>query len=181
MSVNQQENTTKLRSNKTISTNKSKKTLLNEINSRFSSIKKFLSWLMNKISYFLSKCSMVTHFTIILIPISLIFIFLIFFIHIKFYDTLFRFNYYKGVKEEFLDLYITEIDDMHSEIEAFLIKESYLDMENIKFFDIYFRELASIGLLDDPIEKIFPDIHYEADKMYKEIDDFYVKLDLKLR
>jgi hypothetical protein len=181
MSVNQQENTTKLRSNKTLSTSKSKKTLLNEINSRFSSIKKILIWLINEINNFLSKCSMVTHFTIILIPISIIFIFLIFFIHIKFYDTLFRFNYYKGVKEEFLDLYITEIDDMHSEIEAFLIKESYLDMENIKFFDIYFRELVSIGLLDDPIEKIFPDIHYEADKMYKELDDFYIYLELKLR
>ena len=173
MSVNQQETFTKYKSNKTISSNKTKKTFLSEINSRLVYIKKILIWLFNKINILLSKCSMVTHFTLILIPISLLFVFLIFFIHIKFYDTLFRFNYYKGVKEEFLDLYITEIDDMHTEIESFLIKESYLDMENIMFFDIYFRELTSIGLLDDPTEKIFPDIHYESNKMYKEIDIFY--------
>jgi len=44
---------------------------------------------------------------------------------------------------------------MHSELETFLIKEIYLDGENIVFFDIYFRELSSIGLLDNSSENIF--------------------------
>ena len=99
----------------------------------------------------------------------------------KFYDKLFRFNYYKGVKEEFLDLYITEIDDMNSELEMFLIKESYLDIENILFFDIYFRELISIGILDNSSEKFFPDIHYESEEMYKDLDIFYEMLNLNSR
>ena len=174
----QQETYTKIKSNKTLSTTKSKRTFLTQINSLLIDIKTFFIWLINKINNVLSKCSMITHFVIILVPISILFIFLIFFIHLNFYDKLFRFNYYKGVKEEFLDLYITEIDDMHSEIETFLIKENYLDIENILFFDIYFRELASIGLLDNPEESIFPDIHYESEKMYKEIDDFYVILNM---
>ena len=99
----------------------------------------------------------------------------------KFYDKLFRFNYYKGVKEEFLDLYITEIDDMNSELEAFLIKESYLDIENILFFEIYFRELISIGILDNSSEKIFPDINNESEIMHKELDLFYEKMNLNTR
>ena len=178
MSVNQQETYTKIKSNKTLSTTKSKRTFFSQINTLLIDIKTFFIWLINKINYVLSKCSMITHFVIILVPISLLFIFLIFYIHLNFYDKLFRFNYYKGVKEEFLDLYITEIDDMHSEIETFLIKENYLDIENLLFFDIYFRELASIGLLDEPGESIFPDIHYESEQLYKDIDYFYSTLGL---
>ena len=181
MSVNLQETFTRYRSNKTISTNKSKKTFFTQINSKLEDIKIFFTWLTNKINYFLSKCSMLTHFIIILVPSSLLFIFLIFFIHLTFYDRLFRFNYYKGVKEEFLDLYITEIDDMHSELETFLIKDSYLDVENIVFFDIYLRELSSIGLLDNSSENIFPDIHYESNKIYQDVDIFYKIYNLTTR
>ena len=171
MNAVQQENYTKNKSNKTLSTTKSKKTFLTQINSFIKNIKNFFIWLINQINSLLSKCSMLTHFTLILVPVSILFIVLIFYIHLNFYDSLFRFNYYKGVKEEFLDHYITEIDDMHSELETFLIKESYLDLENILFFEIYFKELSSIGLLDNSSEKIFPDIHNTD--IYKELDEFY--------
>ena len=157
MNVVQQENYTKNKSNKTLSTSKSKKTFLTQINSFIKNIKNFFIWLINKINSLLSKCSMLTHFTLILVPVSILFIILIFYIHLK---------------EEFLDHYITEIDDMHSELETFLIKESYLDLENILFFEIYFKELSSIGLLDNSSEKIFPDIHKYSD-IYKELDYFY--------
>ncbi len=169
----QLETFTKYKSNKTLSTNRSKKTFLTQVNLKIEDSKKFFFWLTNKINYFLSKCSMLTHFMIILIPILFLFIFLIFFIHLTFYDRLFRFNYYKGVKEEFFDPYLTEIDDMQSEVDAFLIEENYLDLENINFFNIYFQELISIGILDDSTENIFPDIHYESNKIYQDFDNFY--------
>ena len=169
----QLETFTKFKSNKTLSTNRSKKTFLTQVNLKMEDIKKFFFWFTNKINYFLSKCSMLTHFIIVLIPISFLFIFLIFFIHLTFYDRLFCFNYYKGVKEEFVDSYITEIDDMQSEIDAFIIEENYLDVENINFFEIYFIELASIGILDNSTENIFPDIHYESNKIYQDFDNFY--------
>ena len=173
MSVNQQETFTKFKSNKTLDTSKSKQTFFTRMSSVFTDIKTLFLWIMEKINSFLSKCSILTHFIIILIPLSLIFIFLIFYIHLKFYDTLFRFNYYKGVKEEFLDLYITEIDDMHSELETFLMKENYFDVENLLFFEIYFKELISIGLLDNSSEKIFPDISDESNSLYSIIDNFF--------
>ena len=178
MSVNQQETFTKYKSNKTLDTSKSKQTFLTRVNSVLIDIKTLFLWIIEKINTFLSKCSILTHFIIILIPLSLIFIFLIFYIHLKFYDTLFRFNYYKGVKEEFLDLYITEIDDMHSELETFLMKENYFDVENLLFFQIYFKELISIGLLDNSSEKIFPDINDESESLYKIIDEFFSSVQL---
>ena len=173
MSVNQQETFTKFKSNKTLDTSKSKQTFFTRMGSMLKDMKTSFLWIIEKINSFLSKCSILTHFIIILIPLSLLFIFLIFYIHLKFYDTLFRFNYYKGVKEEFLDLYITEIDDMHSELETFLMKENYFDVENLLFFEIYFKELISIGLLDNSSEKIFPDINGESESLYKLIDDFF--------
>ena len=173
MSVNQQETFTKFKSNKTLDTSKSKQTFFSRMGSVLNDMKTFFLWVIEKINSFLSKCSILTHFIIILIPLSLLFMFLIFYIHLKFYDTLFRFNYYKGVKEEFLDLYITEIDDMHSELEIFLMKENYFDVENLLFFEIYFKELISIGLLDNSSEKIFPDINGESESLYKLIDDFF--------
>ena len=178
MSVNQQETFTKYKSNKTLDTSKSKQTFLTRVNSVLIDIKTLFLWIIEKINTFLSKCSILTHFIIILIPLSLIFIFLIFYIHLKFYDSLFRFNYYKGVKEEFLDLYITEIDDMHSELETFLMKENYFDVENLLFFQIYFKELISIGLLDNSSEKIFPDINEESESLYKIIDEFFSSVQL---
>ena len=180
MSVNQQEIFTKFRSNKTVSSSKSKNTFFTQINSLIMKIQNFFIWLINKINHLLSKCSMLTHFTLILVPISILFIILIFYIHLNFYDSLFRFNYYKGVKEEFLDLYITEIDDMHSELETFLIKESYIDLDNLLFFEVYFRELASIGLLDNSSDRIFPDIHNDS-QIYEELDSFYVYLNMTTR
>ena len=166
MSVNQQETFTKYKSNKTISTNKTKKTFLSEINSRLVYFKKILIWLFSKINILLSKCSMVTHFTLILIPISFLFVFLIFFIHIKFYDTLFRFNYYKGVKEEFYDAYITEIDDMQSTIQMLIIKENNLDFENLFFFEVLYNELIYLGILDET-NYTFPGIAHNSEDLYK--------------
>ena len=175
MSVNQQETYTKYKSNKTLDTSKSKSTFFTQLNSLLTDIHNFFIWILNKINKILSKCSILTHFIIILIPVSIIFIFIIFFIHLKFYDTLFRFNYYKGVKEEFLDLYITQIDDMHSELETFLIKENYLDVENLLFFEIYFKELISVGLLDNKYQPLFPDIKNKSQILHKNVNDFFEK------
>ena len=113
-----------------------------------------------------------------MIPISIFFFFLIFYLHLKYYDQLFLFNYYKGAKIEFLDKYITDIEDLSSELETFIIKESYFDLENVLFFDIYFRELTSLGLLDNSSGIIFPEIHNKSEKMYNELDDFYKSINV---
>ena len=168
-----QETSSKSNINKTINTTKTKKSFLEKINTLLINISNLYIWITNKLNSTLSKFSMINQFIIILVPVSLSFFILIFYIHLKFYDSLFRFNYYKGVKEEFMDYYITEMDDLSSDLETFLIKESYLDIENILFFEIFFNELISDGLLDNSSEKIFPDLYHESELIYFDIDLFY--------
>ena len=69
------------------------------------------------------------------------------------------------MKEEFLDGYITEIDDMQSTLEILIIKENYLDFENLLFFEIYYNELISLGLLDEE-NYTFPGIANSSETLY---------------
>ena len=76
-------------------------------------------------------------------------IFLIFFIHYYFYSDLYVFNFSKAFKDEFLDLYITNIDDLKADLTSIVIKETKIDIENQLFFQVYFRELVSVGLMNE--------------------------------
>ena len=107
----------------------------------------FLS-LINKINSCLSNCSILLQFSLFLIPISIIMIIIIYIIHVNFYSSLYVFNFSKAFKEEFLDLYITTIDDLKSELTTIVVKETKLDVENQLFFQAYFKELASVGFID---------------------------------
>ena len=171
MSNNQSEKHTKNKSNKTKNTHDDTLKELNQLFSKvgtstITNVKDFVLWIYNTIVNFFIKCSMLIHFLVILVPISLLFIFLIFYLHIKFYDGLFRYNYYKGVKEEFLDRFITEIDDMQSTLQILMIRENYLDFENSLFFEIYFNELISLGLLDEDNNYTFPGIADNSENLY---------------
>ena len=57
-------------------------------------------------------------------------IIILFIIHVYFYTELYSFNISKTLKEEYLDLYITQIDDFLPELTAQVIKETKLDFEN---------------------------------------------------
>ena len=108
--------------------------------------------LFNKINSCLSKCSVIIQFSIFLIPISVIMIILMYIIHVNFYSDLYVFNFSKTLKEEFLDLFITQIDDFKTELTAIVVKETNLDVENQLFFQIYFQELTSCGFLETNTE-----------------------------
>ena len=105
--------------------------------------------LFNKISLCFSKCSILVQFSIFLIPISIAMIIAIFIIHLNFYSNLYAFNFSKAFKEEFLDLYITTIDDLKTELTAIVVKETKLDLENQLFFQVYYKELESVGFIDE--------------------------------
>ena len=92
-------------------------------------VKIFLS-LINKINFCFSKCSILIQFPLSLIIISIIMIILIFMIHIYFYSNLYVFNFSKVFKDEFLDLYITDIDDLNSELPPIIAKETKIEIEN---------------------------------------------------
>ena len=152
-------------------TTKLQKTYLQKVKKCCFDIKRLLIWLMNKIIFFLSKCSILSQIVIILIPFSIICVIVIINVHYLFYKHLYDFNFEKGIKEEFSDLYITEIDDLHSEVDAFVLRENYIDFANHLFFDIYYRELASNGLFQKKSDqRIFPNISTNSDTYYSVID-----------
>ena len=66
-----------------------------------------------------------------------------------FYSDLYVFNFSKAFKDEFLDLYITNIDDLKADLTSIVIKETKIDIENQLFFQVYFKELVSVGLIDE--------------------------------
>ena len=131
--------------------------------SKISNFKKFINFiscfcnlfisLFNKINSCLSKFSVIVQFSIFLIPISVVMIIFMYIIHVYFYSNLYVFNFSKTLKEEFLDLYITQIDDLKTELTAIVVKETKLDVENQLFFQIYFQELTSCGFLDTTDQK----------------------------
>ena len=178
---NQPETLTKLKSNKTIETltSKSKLTILSKITNLFLCIQKIIVWFITKLNSIVSNCSILTQFTIILIPFSIIAIILIFCAHFIFYRNLYLFNFQKGIKEEFLDNYITEIDDTKAELNGFVTKENYIDTENQLFFEIYYKEFASIGLLDIQDKRTFPNISAHSENMYLLIDKFFKRIETR--
>ena len=114
--------------------------------------------LFDKIYSLFSDCSLVTQFSILLIPLSILMILI-------FYTDIYDFNFSKTYKEEFLDPFMTQIDDLKSELTAIIIKDSKLDFENQLFFQIYFRELASVGFFKkEPNKKFLDDVN--KDKYY---------------
>ena len=173
MSTNQSNTHTRTKSNKnskvheTFEDLKDLQKLLSKVSTNtLKGIKDFVVWIYKSIINFFSKCSMLLHFLVILVPISILFIFLIFYIHIKFYDDLFRYNFYKGVKEEFYDYSITEIDDMQSTLQMLIIRENNLDFDNLLFFEIFYNELIDLGVLDDQ-NYTFPSIANDSETLYK--------------
>ena len=185
MNANQQESINKLKSNKTLEsiTSKSKLPCISKIINIFQCIQKILVWVINKLDSIITNCSILTQFTITLIPFSLVAIALIFSVHYVFYKNLYLFNFHKGLKEEFLDHYITEIDDMHAELIGFVTKENYLDVENQLFFEVYYKEMASIGLLNNSNKGILPNISISSDTMYLQIqtdskDEFTIQKEI---
>ena len=108
-------------------------------------VKIFLS-LINKINFCFSKYSILIQFPLSLILISIMMIILILIIHIYFYSDLYVFNFSKVFKDEFLDLYTTQIDDLKSELTPIIVKDTKVDIENQLFFQVYFTELYHSGL-----------------------------------
>ena len=133
-------------------------------------IKNIFNCLITKLDIVIKNRSIITQFILVLIPLSIICLLFIFIVHIYFFINLYSFNFYKGIKEEFLDNYVTQMDDLHSELDTFIAKEHYIDTENQIFFQVYFKELSSIGLLNNPNKRTFPNININSEKLYLGID-----------
>ena len=132
--------------------------------------KLYMNW-----SLCLSKCSLMTQFLLFLVPFSLIMFFFIYILHYLAFERIFKFDFFYAVENEYLNYLISDIDDIHFEVSSNEIKSQFEDIDNLYFFEIYFKELISMGLLDeDPSQKIFPNISHNSDNYYKIYDEFQI-------
>ena len=117
-----------------------------------------------------SKLSILSQFIIYLIPVLIILLGIMIFIHLYFFYEIFKFDYYIIIKEEFLRYFITDLDDINFDLNKKRISLLNEDTSNLIFFKIYFEELNSYGLLNDDTEKIFPDISAESESLYSSLE-----------
>ena len=161
---------------KNISTNKSPKKNITEKIKKFQlfiCIKGCFNNLYTKWYFYLSKCLLLIQFLLFLIPLSLLLFFSIYILHYFGYERIFKFDYFYGVENEYLRYLISEIDEIHFELGSKEIKSQFEDIDNLYFFEIYFQELISMGLLDeDPYQKIYPDISSSSEKLYESYNNF---------
>ena len=139
----------------------------------------FCKCCLNCISYFknrkmncISNCSIMKQFLFTFVPLAHIISLVLTLAHLYLFDSIFKFDYYMSIKEEYLRFMITDIDDTHFEITKIGIKNQFEDIANIIFFKIYFGELISLGLLDEG--KIFPNISSLSETFYYYADEYLI-------
>ena len=134
------------------------------------------SFIKNKNNKCKSKYSILFQFITIIIPISFILQLFLLYFRIYFFISIFKYNYYSLIKDDYLKYLITDIEDINYELNSFEIKNNFEDMGNVLFFKLYFEELISLGLLDEDKEKIFPNISDLSETFYTFIDEI-IKID----
>ena len=164
---------------KNLSTNKSSKININiaqkiKKNQLFVCLKGCFYKLSLKWGICLSKFSLLAQFLLFLIPFSIFLYFSIYFIHYFGYERIFKFDYYYAVEKEYLNYLISDLDDIHFEISSKEMKSQFEDIDNIYFFEIYFKELVNMGLLEDENQKIFPNISTNSCNYYDNYDQYQI-------
>ena len=136
---------------------------------------KILLFFYVKIKNILSKFTILTQFLIFFIPLSVILFTILLISYIYFFQRIFKYNYYYTIKHEYFNHLLTGIDDVNFEFTSSLVQDNFGDIETPLFFNIYFKELISLGLLDSPNEKIYPDISNNSETFYDFLDEIYKK------
>ena len=132
---------------------------------------KYIKKFFKKMNIFFSKLSILSQFLFILIPFSLFLLIILLLIHYHAFEKVLKFDFYYTLKEEYLEPIISDLDDIHFEIGSLEIKSTYEDIEYLFFFKIYFRELITMGLLNEaPNDKIFPNISNISQSLYESLD-----------
>ena len=163
-------NETNLTSTKSLKKNMTEKVKKFQI---FICMKQCFKKLIKKYEYFLSKCSINSQILMISIPFSLFLYFAIFFGNYYGYERFLKFDFYSIIKNEYLKYLINDIEDIQLNLEISEIKSKVEDLDNIYFFNIYFKELISMGLLnEDPLTKIYPNISQISETYFKNHDEF---------
>ena len=134
----------------------------------FDCMKRCFNKIIKQLNDFHSKFSLTFQILLISIPLSFFLYIIIFVANYFGYERMFKFDFYNTLKNEYLKYLIKDIDDIHIDVGISEIKTQFEDIDNLFFFQLYFKELISMGLLDEePPVKIFPKISLNSDQEYK--------------
>ena len=138
-----------------------------------SGLKSCFNYLKAKYNYYTSNRLLVTQFLIFVVFFSLLFFFSIFLLHYFGFERIFKFDYFFAVENEYLDYLISDLDEIDFNLGSYEIKSQFEDIDNIYFFNIYFKELISMGLLSNKnSSKIFPNISVNSSKLYQSFEKY---------
>ena len=138
----------------------------------FSCKKKSINNLSKNYQKCCSNFSLFYQFIIFLIPFSFILYIIIYIGNYLGIERIFKFDFFNTLKNEYIKYLITDIEDVHFKIGLYEMKMQFYDFENIRFFQVYFREMISMGLLSEENIKIFPNISNNSEILYKSLDEF---------
>ena len=171
-----QKNSTSKNNVTNYSTNLSKKSTTKNKNKKikfqlFECMKRCFNKLIKQLNDCHSKFSLTFQVLLFSIPFSIFLYFTIFFANYFGYERMLKFDFYSTLKNEYLKYLVKDIDDAHIDIGISDIKAQFEEIDNLFFFQLYFNELISMGLLDDdPSVKIFPKISPNSEKDYKKFE-----------
>ena len=139
----------------------------------FDCLKRTFNSLKSRYNLFCSNFLLLTQFLIFLLILSLFLFFSIFFLHYFGFERIFKFDYCFAVQNEYLGYLISDFDDISLNLGSYEVNSQFEDIDNIYFFNIYFKELISMGLLnDESYKKIFPNISINSSKQYQNLDKY---------
>jgi len=127
----------------------------------------------------ISKFSFLTQSMIFKIPTIAIILILLGVCHIYFFESLYFSNYYYVIKNEYLNKLTKEIDNKLFELDSLEFKTSFDEVEELLFFNIYFKELIEMGLVDDNRtinNDIFAPINDESNSIFQTVNNINNKL-----
>ena len=177
MNDKQKNNSSKNIETNLTSTKSSKKQKIKKRNERkfqlFICIKSCFVKLIKKWELFHSKFSLTSQTLLVSIPFLIFLYFALFFGNYFGYEKFLKFDFYNIIKKQYLKYIINDIDDIHLDLGISEIKSQFEDLDNIYFFQIYFKELISMGLLEeDSPTKIYPKVSQISESYFKYHDLF---------
>ena len=154
---------------------------LNIIFEFLSCFKKSIISLKNSFFKLISKFSFLIQSIIFKIPILIIILSFLGQIHVYMFTKLYSYNYYSAVKNQYLNDLTQEIKEKYFELDTLETKSRFDEVESLLFFNIYFKELTTMGLVDQ--EKIgenyiFPPITNETAYIYSNLNKMSEKLEI---
>ena len=127
----------------------------------------------------ISKLSFLMQSMIFKIPIMILILAFLGFCHIYFFELLYFKNYYNAIKNEYLNKLHDPIDQKIFELDTIEYQYNFDEVEELLFFNIYFKELIKMGLIDEKKinnSDIFDTINNETGSIYTGVNLINSKL-----